>query len=116
MRRTPDPALTALGSIDYYESVEQQDPELGDYFRMFLMPGVGHCDDGPGPDHVDWITAIEQWVENDLPPDELLASKRDEQGSQIMERPLCPYPQSARYDGSGDPNVSESYDCVDSAE
>ena len=76
------------------------------------MPGVGHCAGGPGPDRVDWITAIEQWVEDDMPPDRLIASKNDEQGNQIMERPLCPYPQSARYDGSGDPNVCESYSCV----
>jgi feruloyl esterase len=107
-----DAALTALDSIDYYDSVEQRDPALRDYFRMYLMPGVGHCNGGPGPDRADWITAIEQWVENDLPPEQLIASNSDEQGRQIMERPICPYPQSASYDGSGDPDVSESYSCV----
>ena len=107
-----DSALTALYSIDYYESAEQHDGGLRDYFRMYLMPGVGHCAGGPGPDRVDWIAAIAEWVQNDDPPEELTASKGDEQGDQIMERLLCPFAQSARYDGSGDPNVPENYECV----
>ena len=107
-----DAGLTALGSIEYYDSVERQDPALRDYFRMFLMPGVGHCEGGPGPDFVDWISALERWVEDGTPPERPVASKIDDQGNDLMERPLCPYPQSARYDGRGDPNVHESYTCV----
>jgi feruloyl esterase len=107
-----DAALTALGSIEYYESVEQQDLSAHEYFRMFLMPGVGHCGGGPGPDNVDWITAIEQWVEDNVAPERQIASKVDEQGTIIMERPLCPYPESAIYDGSGDPNVATSFSCA----
>lgn len=103
-----DAGLTALDSIEYYDSVERQDPALRDYFRMFLMPGVGHCKGGPGPDFVDWISAIERWVEGDEPPERLVAAKIDE----FMQRPLCPYPQIARYDGSGEPNVHQSFNCV----
>ncbi|MCH8278642.1 MAG: tannase/feruloyl esterase family alpha/beta hydrolase, partial [Proteobacteria bacterium] len=74
--------------------------------------GVGHCGGGPGPDSVDWITAIEQWVEDGLAPERLIASKVDDQGTIIMERPLCPYPESAIYDGSVDPNVATSFSCA----
>lgn len=106
-----DAALTALYSIDYYERVERLDPELRQYFRMFLLPGVGHCGGGPGPGRVDWITALERWVEEATPPERLLAAKRKQRGRKPRIRPLCPYPQVARYDGSGNPDVAESYHC-----
>ena len=79
---------------------------------MFLMPGVLHCAGGPGPDKVDWITAIERWVENDESPARLIASKYDAEGNQTMQRPVCVHPQIARYNGAGDPDVSESYACT----
>jgi feruloyl esterase len=106
-----DAALTAFDSIEYYESVEQQDPSVRDYFRMFMMPGVGHCGGGPGPDRVDWISAIEQWVENDTAPERLIASKEDSQGNVAMQRPLCPYPQVATHDGDGDAGLVQSFVC-----
>ena len=106
-----DSALTALRSIDYFDSVEQQDPGAAEYLRMYLMPGVGHCSGGPGPDRVDWITAIEAWVEDGNAPKQVIASKIDEQDNVSMERPLCPYPQAATYDGDGDPNMAESFSC-----
>ena len=75
------------------------------------MPGVGHCSGGPGPDRVDWITAIEAWVEDGNAPKQVIASKIDEQDNVSMERPLCSYPQAVTYDGDGDPNVAESFSC-----
>lgn len=106
-----DAGISALDSIEYYESVKQQNSSLQDYFRMFLMPGVGHCVGGPGPSSVDWITAMERWVEDDVAPYRLIASKFDPQGNKILERPLCTYPHSATYDGRGDPNVATSFTC-----
>jgi tannase/feruloyl esterase len=106
-----DSALTALSSIDYYDSVARQDKMARDYFRMFLMPGVGHCGGGPGPDRADWITAIEQWVEQDIAPEAVVATKADDQGKAVMERPLCSYPQAAQYDDSGDKNAAASFSC-----
>ena len=70
-----DPALTALGSIKYYEQVQARDAECRDYFRMFMMPGVLHCAGGPGPDTVDWTAAIDDWVENGKAPDRVIARK-----------------------------------------
>jgi tannase/feruloyl esterase len=106
-----DVALTALSSIEYYESVEKQDLSAHEYIRMFLLPGVGHCGGGPGPDSVDWITAIEQWVEDDAAPERLIASKVDEQDTIIMERPICPHPKLVTYDGAGDPDAATSFSC-----
>ena len=106
-----DPALTALYAIEYYESAEELDPELREYFRLFLMPGVLHCAGGPGPDQTDWIAALEAWVENGVAPDELVASKLDADGKAVLSRPLCPYPEVAVYDGTGDPNEAQSFNC-----
>ena len=65
-----DAALTAYASIDYFEAVEKSDPDVRDYFRLFMMPGVFHCAGGPGPDRVDWVSAIEDWVERGNPPEQ----------------------------------------------
>src|SRR5712692_6800286 len=70
-----DPALTALGSVRYYEQVQARDGNLRDYFRMFLMPGVLHCGGGPGPDTADWAAAIADWVERGQAPDRVIARK-----------------------------------------
>jgi feruloyl esterase len=70
-----DPALSALGSINYYERVQGRDAKSADYFRMFLMPGVLHCFGGPGPDVADWFTAFDEWVDQGKPPDRILARK-----------------------------------------
>jgi Tannase and feruloyl esterase len=106
-----DSALTALASIDYYQKVGAAEPEVRDYFRLFLMPGVLHCGEGPGPDKVDWLGAIDGWVESGAVPDRLIASRIDEKGKPERTRPLCPYPQVAIYDGKGDANDAASFTC-----
>ena len=104
-----DAALTAYGSIDYFEAAEKLDPSVRDYFRFYLMPGVFHCAGGPGPDRVDWLGALERWVEDGQAPAELMARKV--QGGQVAKaRPLCVYPERAEYLG-GDPDVAASYAC-----
>ena len=106
-----DPALSALATIDYYEAVEAADADVRDYSRLFLAPGVLHCDGGPGPDRVDLLSAIVDWVERDAAPDRLLASKLDEDGATLMTRPLCPYPEVAVHDGQGETNDASSFSC-----
>jgi len=106
-----DPALTALGTIDYYEAVEARDPQVRDYSRLFLAPGVLHCGGGPGPDRVDYLSAIGGWVEDGQAPDRLLAQKIDEEGQVTVSRPLCSFPQIAVYNGSGDTSSAASFDC-----
>ena len=105
-----DPALTALGSIKYYDQVQTRDPKAGEYFRMFLMPGVLHCAGGPGPDTADWTEAISDWVEHAKAPDRVVARKVAA-GAVARTRPLCAYPQRAVYKGSGSIDEADSFVC-----
>ena len=107
-----DLALPPLGTIDYYEQLEAGDPTVRDYAKLYMLPGVLHCAGGPGPDKVDWIEAIRAWVEEGRAPERLMASKLDSTGSATLTRPVCPYPQVAVYDGSGDPNDEASFSCA----
>ena len=106
-----DAALTALRSINYYEQVQQRDAGVRDYFRMFLMPGVLHCEGGPGPDTVDWAATIADWVEDGKAPGRVIARKTARDGAVSRTRPLCPYPQHAEYTGSGGINDAANFIC-----
>jgi Tannase and feruloyl esterase len=106
-----DPALTALGTIKYYDQVQARDPGVRDYFRMFMMPGVLHCIGGPGPDNADWTTPIVDWVENGKAPDRVIARKLGTDGKPTRTRPLCPYPQHAHYNGKGSIDDEASFVC-----
>ena len=88
-----------------------KDQSAKDYARLFLIPGVLHCAGGPGPDKVDWLDAISDWVEEGKAPERLLASKADGNGKTILTRPLCAYPQVAVWDGKGDTSKAESFAC-----
>jgi hypothetical protein len=105
-----DAALTPLGSIRYYDQVQARDPNRGDYFRMFLMPGVLHCGGGPGPDTADWTTAITDWVENGNAPGRVVARKVVN-GTAVRTRPLCAYPQHAEYSGAGSTDDEKNFTC-----
>jgi len=105
-----DPALTALGSIKYYEQVHARDPQSAEYFRMFLMPGVLHCAGGAGPDNADWTAAIDDWVEHAKAPERVVARKIAN-GAVTRTRPLFAYPQKAVYKGSGRVDDAENFVC-----
>jgi len=105
-----DPALTPFASVKYYEQVMSRDATTPDYFRMFLMPGVLHCGGGAGPDTADWTQTIADWVEKGQAPGRVVATKVVG-GAATMSRPLCPYPQKAAYNGSGNPNEAQSFSC-----
>ena len=107
-----DLALTPLGTIDYYVRLAADDAAARDYARLYMLPGVLHCAGGPGPDRVDWVEAIRAWVEDGRAPERLLATKLGGDDEVTMTRPVCPYPQVAVYDGSGDPNDEASFACA----
>ena len=107
-----DLALTPLGTIDYYVRLAADDAAARDYARLYMLPGVLHCAGGPGPDRVDWVEAIRAWVEDGRAPERLLATKLGEGGEVTMTRPVCPYPQVAVYDGTGDPDDEASFACA----
>lgn len=106
-----DPALTALGSIKYYEQAQARDANLREYFRLFMMPGVLHCGGGPGPDTVDWTTTITDWIEKGQAPDSVIARKTGVDGAVSRSRPLCVYPRHAEYKGSGSLDDAANFVC-----
>ncbi|UCG88699.1 MAG: tannase/feruloyl esterase family alpha/beta hydrolase [Gemmatimonadota bacterium] len=106
-----DPLLMPQMGVDYYEAaLEANGPDTTDFFRLFMMPGVFHCAGGYGPDRFDGMTPLIEWVENGTPPEALRAS-RVEDGEVIRSRPLCSYPQVARYRGAGDVDDASNFTC-----
>ncbi len=106
-----DTALNPLMAIDYYEqAAAKSGPAIRDFYRLYMMPGVFHCRGGFGPDRLDAMTALIDWVERGTAPDTLLATKMED-GKVVRTRPLCPYPQVARYKGSGSVDAAASFEC-----
>ena len=104
-----DTAITPENTVLYYESVlAEMGSQQDDWLRLFLVPGMGHCSGGPGPNTFDSIAALEQWREQGRAPEQMLATNR-ESG---LARPLCPYPQHAQYDGSGDLADAANWSCA----
>ena len=109
-------------TLQYYEAVAQT---LGGYtdqfFRLFMAPGVYHCGSpevgvdgtttGPGPNNFDMLTALENWVEGGAAPDRIIAS-HSTGGVVDRTRPLCPYPQEARYLGTGSVDDAANFVCT----
>jgi feruloyl esterase len=115
-----DPGVMPQQTIDYFDNViEYAGKAVGgdgraytdEYLRLFMMPGVGHCRGGTGPDRADFVAAIAGWVEQGMAPASITAHRED-QGKVVMERPLCPHPQAARYRGRGDTNDAASFECA----
>jgi len=79
-------------------------------YRLFMVPGMGHCGGGDGTTTFDMLSALEQWVEKGKAPDQIPAS-RIVDGRADRTRPLCPYPQVASYKGSGNPDEAASFVC-----
>jgi feruloyl esterase len=111
-----DQVIFPEGSVNYHMSVaDELAPGQGiegvqDFMRLFMVPGMTHCRGGVGTDRFDAQAAIEAWVERGTPPTRIVAS-RVENGDVTRTRPLCPYPQVARYDGSGDQNDAANFTC-----
>jgi feruloyl esterase len=73
-----------------------------------MVPGMAHCSGGPGPNTFDTISVLEQWREQGEAPSSI-AARNPQSG---LERPLCPYPSYAQYDGSGDTKDAANFSCA----
>jgi hypothetical protein len=82
---------------------------LQDFYRLFRAPGVAHCAGGVGPQPQNLFGALVNWVESGVAPAQVLAQTTA--GGVTRTRPLCPYPQTAVYRGSGSTDDAESFDC-----
>jgi feruloyl esterase len=107
-----DPQVTPMNSVLYYEDVLDAvgKGKATKSMALFMMPGVNHCSGGPGPDTFDKVKVLEDWVEKGIAPKQIIASHQT-QGVVDKTRPLCPYPQVARYNGSGDTNNAANFTC-----
>jgi feruloyl esterase len=106
-----DTALTPYMGIDYYEQVmKKTGAETKDFMRLFLVPGMFHCRGGIGVDRIDALTPLLNWVETGKAPERIVGT-RMEGGEVVRARPLCPYPQTARYNGSGSLDDAASFSC-----
>ncbi|CTQ61138.1 DUF6351 family protein [Roseibium album] len=108
-----DGSLSAYGTIDYYENVLAFDKTARDDVRLFIRPGVAHCQGGPGPDGTNYIAALEIWLNTGVAPEKLDAPfvnpmTREPTGN---GRIICAHPGTVTYDGSGDPNDPASFSC-----
>jgi feruloyl esterase len=126
-----DAAIPALNSIDYYNSVvaTMGQRNTDSFLRLFMAPGMQHCGGGPGPnsfgqgansppydpEHNIYI-ALEQWVEKGVAPSTITATKYVDDSNPAqgvkMTRPLCSYPQVAKYKGTGDTNDAANFACA----
>jgi feruloyl esterase len=107
-----DPLLSAYNSIAYREAVAaRMGADTGAFYRLFMVPGVEHCRGGPGTDQFDLLGSVIAWRERGVAPDQVIASGRVAAGGS-RTRLLCPHPQVARYDGSGNSDDAASYRCV----
>ncbi|MEO5821921.1 MAG: tannase/feruloyl esterase family alpha/beta hydrolase [Vicinamibacteraceae bacterium] len=122
-----DPVVNPLDTIAYYERVRRRlglARPIDRFFRLFLVPGMGHCGGGPGAtcfgnqqspspivdaDH-DLLMALDAWVERGRAPDRIVAS-RVEDGATVRTRPLCPYPQKATYARRGSTDAAANFAC-----
>jgi feruloyl esterase len=133
-----DAAISPYNSIAYYESVQgfltkYPDPRtdaskpVSDFYRLFMVPGMGHCGLGAGPNRFgaplqnwdpndperDVLAALDRWVVTGVAPDHILGQGTvPGDSSKKLTRPLCPYPQVARYKGAGDPYDAVNFECA----
>ncbi|HEX2964403.1 MAG TPA: tannase/feruloyl esterase family alpha/beta hydrolase [Syntrophorhabdaceae bacterium] len=104
----------ALSTVHYYQEMSKiyGEKRIKEWFRFFPVPGMNHCSGGPGPNRFDMLTALENWVENNVAPDRIIASGGTAAPSAGRTRPLCPYPLVARYTGNGSTDAAENFACV----
>lgn len=106
-----DPALNPLMGVRYYERVRERfGPATMDFYRLFMVPGMNHCSGGVGTSTFDALTPLVEWVERGQAPASIPAS-RVVDGKVVRTRPLCPYPQVARYKGAGSIDDAASFSC-----
>jgi feruloyl esterase len=107
-----DPALNPMMGVEYYQAVqERMGAGTTDFFRLFMVPGMFHCGDGPGPNQFDTTAPLSDWVERGTAPQSIRANKMID-GKVARSRPLCVYPLVARYRGTGSTDDFSNFTCV----
>jgi len=115
-----DGLIPANNTVLFYSQLQ---PTLESQVRLFMVPGMDHCGGGEGASSFDTLGTIDEWATTGATPSRIIAT-RPAGGAggppgappaaprEAISRPLCPYPQYARYNGSGDPKEAASFSCV----
>jgi feruloyl esterase len=109
-----DQNISPRNSVQYFESVQKAMggvKKTENFVRLFMAPGVEHCGGGPGPNTLDALSSLEQWVEKAKAPDQIIAT-HSTGGKVDRARPLCPYPQVAKYKGTGSTDDAANFICT----
>jgi feruloyl esterase len=105
-----DTTITPINTVEYYTSVVNRmgANDTKDFTRLFMVPGMAHCRGGDGPDTFDTIGTMEKWREKGQTPQTIAATNRNSG----LSRPLCAFPQYAKYKGSGDLKDAANWACA----
>jgi feruloyl esterase len=108
-----DQQVAPEATVHFYEAMSKfggDSAPVNQWARLFMVPGMGHCLGGEGPDTFNRLGVLEEWVEHGHAPDKILAAHTS--GGRVdRTRPLCPYPQVAKYQGSGNIDEAANFHC-----
>jgi len=111
-----DPLIAPQNTIDYYNSVSRMNGGKGrDSVRLFLIPGMDHCAGGAGPSTFDTASALADWLERGKAPEQIIAAHLSHDPIAPRPgktRPLCAYPEIAKYKGTGSTDEASSFACT----
>ena len=122
-----DPVVNPYDTIAYYNKVlaaQGSQAETDKFFRLYMVPGMGHCSGGPGPANFgnqggqspivdashDILSALDAWVMLGTVPDSIIASKVTA-GATVRTRPICSFPKKETYKGSGSTDDAANFTC-----
>ncbi len=107
-----DGLIPAANTAAFYRSMTaKMDPKVvSNSVRLFMIPGMGHCGGGDGPSVTNMLAVIDEWTEKGKAPDSIIA--RRPPNEKPMSRPLCPYPQLAKYKGDGSTDDADNFACT----
>ena len=128
-----DPLIPAASSLDYFGRVQRALGDTQDFYRLFMVPGMGHCGGGVGASWImgagvqhdaehDAVAALTRWVEQGVAPDRIIATEFSSEaldpisgpapGTPVKStRPVCAYPKTALYAGAGDTADAGNFSC-----
>jgi feruloyl esterase len=111
-----DGLISPQSTINYYNAVlKAAGPTASQSMRLYLAPGMEHCFGGDGPDSFDLDAPLASWVEDNKIPGPIIASHFPANAPSTKAdrtRPLCPYPQVAKYKGTGSTDDAANFACA----
>ena len=106
-----DPLVSPDTSLIMFKRINDAvGPSAANSLALFMVPGMGHCQGGPGTDQFDKAAALDQWVESGTKPASIVASHLTA-GIVDRTRPLCAYPTAAHYIGTGSTDDAKNFRC-----